>query len=77
MKNYETILVLNNEFEAERLEEVLKDENIPYGIITRNDSVLGGIVEIETGWGYLKAPPGFREKIMQIYETVRNDRQFT
>ncbi len=76
MESYETILVLGNEFEAERMEEVLKDQQIPYGIVPIGDSVLGGIVGIESGWGYLKAPSRYGDKIREIYRALRNDAQF-
>ncbi|MCX6286764.1 MAG: hypothetical protein NTY96_06595 [Bacteroidetes bacterium] len=68
MEDFEKILVLDNEFEAERMEEVLMDKQIPYGIIIREDSALGGIVNLEEGWGYLEAPARFRDEIMAIYK---------
>jgi hypothetical protein len=70
MENYEKILVLNNEFEAERLEEVLLDKGIPHGIVPSGDSVLEGITQMEFGWGYLEAPENFRTEIMAIYQEV-------
>lgn len=71
MEDFEKILVLENEFEAEIVEEVLLDKQIPYGIVSRHDSALAGLVELEEGWGYLEAPPSFREQIMSIYEEIR------
>ena len=38
METYDKILVLNNEFEAGLLEEVLNDRNIPHGIVTSDDT---------------------------------------
>jgi len=71
MEDFEKILVLDNEFEAERMEEVLMDKQIPYGIIIREDSALGGIIDLEEGWGYLEAPARFRDDIMKIYKEIR------
>ena len=70
MEDFEKILVLDNEFEAELMEEVLMDKQIPYGIIAREDSALGGIVDLEEGWGYLEAPPRFKDEIMKIYKEI-------
>ncbi|MEI6683475.1 MAG: hypothetical protein WCO44_12640 [Bacteroidota bacterium] len=70
METYEKILVLNNEFEAGLLEEVLTDRKIPHGIVTSDDSALGGIVEMENGWGYVEAPEKYRDEIMRIYEEI-------
>jgi hypothetical protein len=70
METYEKILVLNNEFEASLLEEVLNDRKIPHGIITSDDSALGGIIELENGWGYVEAPESFRAEIESIYKEI-------
>jgi len=71
MEDFQKILVFSNEFEAEFLEEVLLDKQIPYGIIERGDSALGGIIELEEGWGYLEAPERFRKEIRDIYQEIR------
>ena len=71
MEDFEKILVLDNEFEAELMEEVLMDKQIPYGIIIREDSALGGIVDLEEGWGYLEAPVRCREEVMKIYKEIK------
>ena len=70
METYEKILVLNNEFEASLLEEVLNDRKIPHGIVTSDDTALGGIMEMEFGWGYVEAPERCKEEIMRIYEEI-------
>jgi hypothetical protein len=70
MEAYEKILVLNNEFEASLMEEVLTDRKIPHGIVTSDDSALGGIMEMENGWGYIEAPDHHREEVMKIYEEI-------
>lgn len=70
METYEKILVLNNEFEAGILEEVLSDRKIPHGIVTSDDSALGGIIELENGWGYVEAPATFRDEIAKLYTEI-------
>ncbi|MDP1620861.1 MAG: hypothetical protein Q8M08_00840 [Bacteroidales bacterium] len=70
MERYVKILVLNNEYEARLLEEVLKDRQIPHGIITSDDTALGGIMEMEFGWGYVKAPENYREEIMGVFQEI-------
>jgi hypothetical protein len=73
MEKFEKILVLSNEFEASLLEEVLNDRNIPHGIVTSDDSALGGIVELENGWGYVEAPEKYREEITRIFEEIKTE----
>ncbi len=70
MDQFEKILDLNNEFEAERLEEILKEKNIPYGIVPVSDSAFGSIEILENGWGYLEAPPRFKNEIIDIYAQI-------
>ena len=70
MEPYEKILVLNSEFEAGLLEEILTDRNIPHGIVTSNDTVLGSIHEMEEGWGYVEAPERCKAEILKIYEEI-------
>jgi len=72
MEEFEKILVLDNEFEAEINEEVLLDKKIPYAIIVRDDSALGSITELESGWGYLEAPEQFRDEITKIYKEIQD-----
>jgi hypothetical protein len=73
MDQFEKILDLNNEFEAERLEEVLKEKNIPYGIVPVSDSAFGSIEILENGWGYLEAPPRFKNEILEIYAEITGE----
>ena len=73
METYEKILVLNNEFEASLLEEVLTDRKIPHGIVTSDDTALGGIMEMEFGWGYVEAPEKYRDEITRIFEEIKTE----
>ena len=70
MESFEKILVLNNEFEAGLLEEVLIDRNIPHGIVMFDDTMLGGIIELEEGWGYVEAPERCKAEILAVYEEI-------
>lgn len=70
MEHFEKILRLDNAFEAERMREVLEQSDIPYSIIERTDSSLGGISEMEFGWGYVEAPPDRRNDVLNIYKEI-------
>ena len=71
METFEKILVLNNEFEAGLMEEILTDRKIPYGIVTSDDTALGSITEMENGWGYVEAPAKYRDEVTMIYEEIK------
>lgn len=73
MEEYENILDLNSEYEAELLSEILKDKKIPFGIVSSADTALGGIWKMEHGWGYLEAPPQYRDEILAIYNEIEKE----
>ena len=70
METFEKILDLNNEFEAGIMEEMLNDKKIPFGIVPSGDSALGGIWELENGWGYIEAPLQYKEEIIRLYDEI-------
>ena len=70
MEDYEKIVDLTSEFEAELLSEVLDDKDIPYGIVSSADSAMGGIWALENGWGYIEAPPKYKDDIIAIYNEI-------
>ncbi|NQV02192.1 MAG: hypothetical protein HQ542_06080 [Bacteroidia bacterium] len=70
MAHYEKILRLNNAFEAERMREMLEGNDIPFSIIQRTDSALGGVSRLVFGWGYLEAPPDKRDEVLRIYKEL-------
>ena len=70
MEKYERILILNNDYEADLLGEVLTDRKIPHGIIASDDSVLEGINQMEFGWGYVEAPENYRKIIQSLYDEI-------
>jgi hypothetical protein len=72
MENPEKILELHNEFEAELIEEILKDRNIPFLIRKFHDSAYDGLWESQSGWGNLMAPPEYKDEILKIYEEMAN-----
>ena len=64
------ILILNNEFEAKLLEEILTEKNIPFMIRSYHDSVYDGLWQIQSGWGHLEAPLEYKDEILKIYSEM-------
>jgi len=73
MENYSKILILENEMEAQRLDAILEEENIPHVVRSYHDSVYDGIFQAQRGWGHLEAPEEYSEKIRELYEKLRNE----
>ena len=64
------ILVLNNAIEANLLDGLLNERNIPHVIRSYHDSAYDGMFQLQYGWGQLDAPEEYREEIMNIYENM-------
>lgn len=75
METFERILTLNNELEASLMEEILADRKIPSGIVPITDTALGGIMQLENGWGYVEAPLRYKNEIISIYKEIRKNKK--
>jgi len=73
MESYSKILVLENEMEAQRLDSILEQENIPHVVRSYQDSVYDGIFQSQRGWGHLEAPGKYAEQIREIFERMKNE----
>ena len=64
------ILVLNNEIEANLIDGLLKERNIPHLIRSYHDSAYDGLWQSHAGWGQLDAPEEFKDEILKIYNEM-------
>jgi hypothetical protein len=64
------ILILNNGIEANLLDGLLKERNIPHLIRSYHDSAYDGLWQYYAGWGQLDAPEEYREEITMIYNEM-------
>jgi uncharacterized protein (UPF0147 family) len=70
MKSTVRILILKNEIEAELLDEILNDRDIPHMIRTFHDSAYDGMWQTDTAWGFLEADEENKEEILKIYNEM-------
>jgi hypothetical protein len=61
------ILILNNAIEADLLDGILNEREIPHIIRSYHDSAYDGLFQVQSGWGQLDAPEEFKEEILAIY----------
>jgi hypothetical protein len=61
------ILILNNAIEANLLDGLLKERDIPHMIRSYHDSAYDGLWQIQSGWGQLDAPEEYKDEILLIY----------
>ena len=64
------ILILNNEIEANLIDGLLKEKEIPHLIRSYHDSAMDGLWQMQSGWGHLEAPEEFKDEILKIYSEM-------
>jgi hypothetical protein len=71
MDRLERIAALDNEVEAQLVDSILSDRDIPHVMRSYYDSAYDGLFQTSRGWGHIEAPPAFRVEILAIIEDVR------
>lgn len=67
------ILVFENEIEANLLDGLLKERDIPHVIRSYHDSAYDGLWQYHTGWGQLDAPEEYKDEILMIYNGMSGE----
>lgn len=65
------IMDIKNEVEARAIEQLLKDNNIPFHLRSLSDTAYNGIYQLQKGWGYIEAPEDYKNEIIEIYENFK------
>ncbi len=71
MDEMKRIDVLENQMEAQILDQELDKRGIPHIIIDRHDSAYDGIFQTQGGWGEVCAPKEFEGDILEILKDLR------
>jgi hypothetical protein len=74
LQEYRRIANLDNQFEVQILEEVLKDRQIPYYVKSYHDAAYDGLFQGQKGWGAVFAPEEFQEEILAIIQEIRESK---
>lgn len=71
------ILIIKNPVEANLLEQILKERNIPHILRSYRDLAYDGLWQTPTAWGQLDAPEEFKEQILKLYEEMSLPENFS
>jgi hypothetical protein len=71
MDKLEKIAVLDNEVQAELVDSVLSEREIPHLMRSYHDSALDGIYQARGGWGHIEAPGSCRDEILAVIEEIK------
>jgi len=77
MDEYKKIIVLENEIEAQLMDSILTEHNIPHRMRSYHDSAYDGIYQAQKGWGIIEAPLRYKADILAIHADlpVRDQRE--
>jgi hypothetical protein len=70
MDRTERIIALNNQIEANLLDQILTERNIPHIIRSYHDTAYDGLWQTQSSWGHVEAPAEFKEEILKIYSEM-------
>lgn len=66
------IAILDNIIEAQLVESILNEQNIPHFIRSFHDTAYDGLFQVQMGWGKLCAPLLYKQEIIEILNDVRS-----
>jgi hypothetical protein len=72
MDEFKKIAVLENMVEAQVLDSMLSEQEIPHLMKTYHDSAYDGVFQMSRGWGHVEAPEEHGEEILAILQDLRN-----
>jgi hypothetical protein len=72
-EDYYRVAVLENEFEAQLVDSILTQRDIPHLITSYHDTAYDGLFQTQLGWGYVSSPLAHQEEIQEILSDLRKE----
>jgi len=70
MERVKKVARLDNEIQAQLLDSILTDREIPHIMHSYHDTALDGIFQTAAGWGQVEAPPEFHGEILAVLDEI-------
>ena len=74
-QNFVKIAVIENEIEAQLIQSVLSERDLPHRIRSFHDTAYDGLYQFQMGWGELHAPQDLKRDIMHLLDIIRTSDQ--
>ena len=71
MDDYSKIATLDNDIEAQLLDSILTERQIPHLMRSYHDTAYDGLYQTQKGWGIVSAPETFKDEILEIVTDIR------
>ncbi|NQU03555.1 MAG: hypothetical protein HQ589_05345 [Syntrophaceae bacterium] len=69
--HYKTVATLDNHFEAQLLESVLRERELPHLMRSYHDTAFDGLFQTQKGWGHVSVPQEYADEIGRILADLR------
>jgi len=69
---YVKIIVLDSAIEAQLVESILSEQEIPYRLRSFHDTAYDGLFQVQKGWGEISAPSSLKQEIIDIVDDIRS-----
>jgi hypothetical protein len=73
MEDFIKVVILENNHEADLMDAILNEKNIPHHIESYYDTAFDGLYQTQKGWGCLSAPKSYHKEIMEIISELREE----
>ena len=70
---YVKVCTLDNIIEAQIIEDILMEQQVPYFVRSYHDSAYQGLFQLHKGWGELYSIEEFKNKIIEVIKEIRDD----
>ena len=71
MEDYKKVASLENEIEAQLLDSILTERDIPHRMRSFHDTAYDGLFQTQKGWGTVSAPQDCHEEVLEILSDLR------
>ena len=71
MDKYIKVKIIDNEMEAQLLEGILQERNVPHHMKSYHSDAYDGLFQFQQGWGAIYAPEEYRQEILEIIADLR------
>lgn len=73
MTDFIKVATIENTIEAQIVQSVLEERQIPHRIRSYHDTAYDGLFQMQKGWGAIYAPPDNKREIEDVLASLRNE----
>jgi hypothetical protein len=71
MEDFTKVMVLENDIEANLVDSILNEMEIPHVMQSYYDTAYDGLYQTQKGWGHVSAPVSYHEEIKEVVFDLR------